>query len=296
MSRGQIRVYQTEMISAYFSNFSINSQIFLICHALKSKIFQFDEEITTLYYPFQLYSPHFFCRRRYVDTMLLKSLNEAEMQQMGMKISATDIYSVNNGSLKDAIVHFGGFCTSELISGNGLLLTNHHCGYGQIQSHSSIDNNLLKNGFWAKDHASELPNPGLTATFIDEIIDVSELALKGVKDRMSVKERQSQIDKNIEVLKSEMELEDYQEVRVRPFYHGNQYFAFITTTYRDVRLVGTPPESIGKFGSDTDNWVWPRHTGDFSLFRIYAGPDNLPADYSEENVPYQPRAFSADFT
>ncbi|MBT8190124.1 MAG: S46 family peptidase [Bacteroidia bacterium] len=223
--------------------------------------------------------------------LLLKSLNEAEMQQMGMKISAEDIYSVNQGSLKDAIVHFGGFCTSELISGNGLLLTNHHCGYGQIQSHSSIDNNLLKNGFWAKDLASELPNPGLTATFIDEIIDISEAALSGVADEMSLKDRQSQIDKNISEWKEKLVLKDYQDVRVRPFFHGNQYFAFVTTTYQDVRLVGTPPESIGKFGSDTDNWVWPRHTGDFSLFRIYAGPDNLPAEYSEENVPYQPKHF-----
>ena len=221
--------------------------------------------------------------------LLLKSLNEAEMQQMGMKLSAEDIYSVNQGSLKDAIVHFGGFCTSEIISANGLLLTNHHCGYGQIQSHSSVDNNLLKNGFWAKDLASELPNPGLTATFINEIIDVSEKALNGVTEEMTVSERQSQIDKNINALQEEMTLESYQDVFVRPFFNGNQYFAFITTTYRDIRLVGAPPESIGKFGADTDNWVWPRHTGDFSLFRIYAGPDNLPADYSEDNVPFKPK-------
>ncbi len=221
--------------------------------------------------------------------LLLKSLNEAEMQQMGMKLSAEDIYSINKGSLKDAIVHFGGFCTSEIISSEGLLLTNHHCGYGQIQSHSSLENNLLKNGFWAKNKKEELANPGLTATLIDQIIDVSEKILAGVTEEMTLKERQSLVDQNIAALKSGYNLADYQDLVVRPFYHGNQYFAFITTTYRDIRLVGTPPESIGKFGADTDNWVWPRHTGDFALFRIYAGPDNMPADYSENNIPYKPK-------
>ncbi len=221
--------------------------------------------------------------------LLLKSLNEAEMQQMGMKLTAEDIYSVNKGSLKDAIVHFGGFCTAEIISSQGLLLTNHHCGYGQIQSHSSIDNNLLKNGFWASDLNAELANPGLFATLIDEIIDVSDQVLSGVDDKMSVKERQSTIDKNIDMMRKERKLKPFQDIIIRPFFHGNQYFAFITTTYNDVRLVGTPPESIGKFGSDTDNWVWPRHTGDFSLFRIYAGPNNEPAEYSENNKPYEPK-------
>lgn len=223
--------------------------------------------------------------------LLLKSLNEAEMQQMGMKLSAEDIYSVNKGSLKDAIVHFGGFCTSELISPEGLLLTNHHCGYGQIQSHSSLENNYLKNGFWAMDRSEELPNPGLTATFINEIIDVTDKILSNVREDMTVSQRQSVVDRNINKLKSNMKIESYQDIMVRPFFDGNQYFAFITTTYRDVRLVGTPPESIGKFGSDTDNWVWPRHTGDFSIFRIYAGPDNLPADYSKDNVPYKSRHY-----
>ncbi|MBT8234312.1 MAG: S46 family peptidase [Saprospiraceae bacterium] len=223
--------------------------------------------------------------------MLLKSLNEAEMQQMGMKLTAEDIYSVNKGSLKDAIVHFGGFCTSELISPNGLLLTNHHCGYGQIQSHSSLENNYLKNGFWAKSHQDELPNEGLTATFISEIIDVTSEVLDGVSEGLSVSERQSVIDKNINKVVEGMEKKAYQDVYVRPFFHGNQFFAFKTITYRDVRLVGAPPESIGKFGADTDNWVWPRHTGDFSLFRIYAGPDNLPADYSPDNKPYKPKHY-----
>ena len=221
--------------------------------------------------------------------LFLKSLNEAEMQSMGMKISAEDIYSVNKGSLKDAIVHFGGFCTSEIISDQGLLLTNHHCGYGQIQSHSSVDNNLLKDGFWAKTKAEELSNPGLTATFINEIIDVTDDVLRKVNDKMSDTERQSIIDSNLEIVRAEIKKSAYQDAYIRPFYNGNQYFAFITTTYRDVRLVGTPPESIGKFGADTDNWEWPRHTGDFSLFRIYAGPDNLPADYSTDNKPYNPK-------
>lgn len=222
---------------------------------------------------------------------LLKMLNEKEMKSMGMKISADDIYSVNKGSLKDAIVHFGGFCTSEIISPNGLLLTNHHCGYGQIQAHSSVENNLIKNGFWAKSYNDELPNDGLTATFIDYIDDVTNKVLKGVLPETSAIERQSIIDKNLEIVKKSYLLKSYQTVMIRPFFDGNQYFAFVTTTYRDVRLVGAPPESIGKFGSDTDNWVWPRHTGDFSLFRIYAGKDNLPADYSPDNVPYTPKHF-----
>jgi hypothetical protein len=221
--------------------------------------------------------------------LLLKSLNESEMQQMGMKLTAEDIYSVNQGSLKDAIVHFGGFCTAEIISSEGLLLTNHHCGYGQIQSHSSIDNNLLKNGFWASNNSEELANPGLFATLIDEIIDVTQDVLAGVNDNMSVADRQSAVDKNIAKLRASKNLKAFQNIIIRPFFHGNQYFAFITTTYNDVRLVGTPPESIGKFGADTDNWVWPRHTGDFSLFRIYAGPNNEPAEYSENNKPYQPK-------
>ncbi len=222
---------------------------------------------------------------------LLKALNEGEMQTMGMKMTAEDIYSINQSSLKDAIVHFGGFCTSELISDQGLLLTNHHCGYGQIQSHSSVDNNLLKNGFWAATKNDELSNPGLFARFIDRIDDVSDKALAGVADNMSDSERQSIIDKNLEGIKGSYTLGDFQDLQIRPFYHGNQYFAFVTTTYNDVRLVGAPPESIGKFGSDTDNWVFPRHTGDFALFRIYAGPNNEPAEYSENNKPYVPKHF-----
>lgn len=220
---------------------------------------------------------------------LLKMLNEAEMQSMGMKLTAEDIYSVNDGSLKDAIVHFGGFCTGEVISDQGLVLTNHHCGYRNIQSHSSIENNLLRDGFWAPGLPDELPNDGLFVTFIDRIDDVTEIALAGVTDDMSTKERQAQIDRNLDAHRATIATDDFTDVIIRPFFHGNQYFSFKTTTYRDIRLVGTPPESIGKFGADTDNWVWPRHTGDFSLFRIYAGPDNEPANYNKDNKPYTPK-------
>jgi len=222
---------------------------------------------------------------------LLKALNEGDMQTMGMKLTAEDIYSVNKGSLKDAIVHFNRGCTSEIISAKGLLLTNHHCGYSQIQSHSTLEKNYLKDGFWAKDRSGELANPGLTATLIARIDDVTKAVLKGVTDDMSPKERQAAIDINLEAVKSHTNVEAHQEVMIRPFYKGNQYFLFVTVTYTDVRLVGTPPESIGKFGSDTDNWVWPRHTGDFSIFRIYANKDNMPADYAEDNVPYTPKHF-----
>lgn len=220
---------------------------------------------------------------------LLKKLNEAEMQSLGMKMSAEDIYSVNRGSLKDAIIHFGGFCTGEVISSKGLILTNHHCGYGAIQSHSSVEKNYLKNGFWANQHSDELPNPGLFATFIVRIEDVTDKALKGIDATMSAEERQSTLDKNLEEIRNTTTRESYQDIVIRPFFKGNQYFLFVSETYNDVRLVGTPPENIGKFGSDTDNWIWPRHTGDFAMFRIYASKNNMPADYSPDNQPLKPR-------
>lgn len=219
---------------------------------------------------------------------LLEGFNEQEMQDLGMELKAEDIYSINKSSLKDAIVQFGRGCTGEVISDQGLLLTNHHCGYGTIQSHSTVENNLLKDGFWAMDQSEELPNPGLTVLFVNRIEDVTEQVLSGVGTEMSPKEKQSKIDQNLEMVRSGAQKEDYQEVMIRPFYYGNKYYLFVTTTYRDVRLVGAPPESIGKFGADTDNWVFPRHNADFSLFRIYADQNNLPADYSEDNVPYRP--------
>ena len=220
--------------------------------------------------------------------LLLKSLNEAEMQSMGMQISAEDIYSVNKGSLKDAIVHFGGFCTGEVISPQGLLLTNHHCGYGQIQEHSTLEHNYLEDGFWAKSMDKELPNPGLFVTFIVSMEDVSDLALTTLPQTWT-KWTANADDEKLAKIKENKKCKYFQEVMIKPFYHGNQYYLFVTETYNDIRLVGAPPSSIGKFGADTDNWEWPRHAGDFSLFRIYTGPDGKPADYSEDNVPMKPR-------
>ena len=221
--------------------------------------------------------------------LFLQQLNEKQMKTMGMKISAKDIYNINSGSLKDAIVSFGGFCTGEVISSKGLVLTNHHCGFDAIQNHSTLERNYIRDGFWAKSLSEEIPNQGLFVTFIVRIEDVSKQILNGVDINMSESERQSAIDKNIAALRKEVKKESYQDSFVRSFFEGNQYFLFVTETYRDVRLVGAPPSSIGNFGKDTDNWMWPRHTGDFSMFRIYAGKDNKPADYSADNVPYTPK-------
>lgn len=206
-----------------------------------------------------------------------------------MKISADDIYSINKGSLKDAIVSLGGFCTAEVISDQGLLLTNHHCGFDAIQNHSSVERNLIQNGFWTTGFGEELTNPGLTATFIIRIEDVSAQILKNLKAEMTEKERAAAIEKNIAALRNSYKKEDTQDLLIRPFFEGNRYYLFVTETFRDVRLVGAPPSSIGNFGKDTDNWMWPRHTGDFSLFRIYANKDNKPAAYSPDNVPYKPK-------
>lgn len=218
-------------------------------------------------------------------------LNEAEMKLMGMKISATDIFNPNAPSIADAVAHFGGGCTSEVISPEGLLLTNHHCGYGHIQKHSSLEHDYLKDGFWAKNKADELPNPGLTATFIIDIKDVTDKILQGVTDDMEESKRQDFVKSNIDILSANTVKESYQDVFIKPFYKGNKYYLFITETYKDVRLVGAPPSAIGNFGMDTDNWSWPRHTGDFSIFRIYANKDNKPAEYSTDNIPYKPKHF-----
>lgn len=220
---------------------------------------------------------------------LLQTLNEARMKQLGMKISASDIYSISKSSLKDAIVSFGGFCTGEVISDKGLLLTNHHCGFDVIQNHSSLQKNYIRDGFWAKNFGEELPNKGLFVTFIVRIDDVTKAALAGVNASMTEMERQNQIDKNLSEARKNAKKETRQDVMTRAFFEGNQYFLFVTETFRDVRLVGAPPSSIGNFGKDTDNWVWPRHTGDFSMFRIYADKNNQPAEYSPENVPYIPK-------
>ncbi len=223
--------------------------------------------------------------------LLLQQLNEKEMRGLGMKISAEDIYSINKNSLKDAIVHFNGGCTGEVISNQGLLLTNHHCGAGQIQALSSLEKNYYANGFWAKNPAEELPNQRLFVTFIIRMEEVTSAVLENVDPKMPEQMRQAQVDRNIARVKELARRESWQETNVKPFFHGNQYFLFVTETYRDVRLVGTPPASIGSYGKDTDNWVWPRHTGDFSVFRIYADANNRPAEYSPDNKPYKPRHF-----
>jgi hypothetical protein len=220
---------------------------------------------------------------------LLEKMNEKHMKSLGMKISAKDIYNINKGSLKDAIVSFGGFCTGEVISSQGLVLTNHHCGFDAVQNHSTLEHNYIRDGFWAKSRGEELPNPGLFVTFIVRIEDVTKEALEDVNASMTEPERQSAIDKNINEIRKKAKKESYQDGFVRGFYEGNQYYLFITETYRDIRLVGAPPSAIGNFGKDTDNWMWPRHTGDFSMFRIYAGPDNKPAPFSEKNIPYTPK-------
>lgn len=221
--------------------------------------------------------------------MLLKQLNESDMQKKGMKLTADDIYSVNQSSLKDAIVSFGGFCTGEMISPEGLLLTNHHCGYGQIQQHSSVENDYLTKGFWAMDKSQELPNPGLTATFIVRMEDVTKQILTGTANAKTEAEREAIIQKNIAKVRQETTAGSHYDAVIRPFFYGNEYYMYVTETFKDIRLVGAPPSAIGKFGGDTDNWMWPRHTGDFALFRIYAGPNNEPAEYSPNNKPYKPR-------
>jgi len=221
--------------------------------------------------------------------MLLQQLNEPEMVSMGMRISAEDIYSVNKSSLKDAILLFGRGCTAEIISDQGLILTNHHCGYGQIQRHSTLEHDYLTDGFWAMNRSEELPNPGLSVTLLVRMEEVTQQVLQGVKDGMSEKDRAAIVKANIAKIEEDAVKGTSYGAKVRPFYYGNQYYVFITETFTDIRLVGAPPSNIGKFGGDTDNWMWPRHTGDFSLFRIYANKDNKPADYSPDNVPYKPK-------
>ena len=199
----------------------------------------------------------------------------ADMQAKGLELTAEDLYSVNNASLKDAIVLFGGGCTGEVVSEEGLLLTNHHCGYSYIQKHSSVEHDYLKDGFWARNRKEELPNPGLTVRFLERMEDVTAEVLSGT-DPDTIRDRETHSEKGL-------------VAQVNALYYGNQYFLYVFRQYSDVRLVGAPPSSIGKFGGETDNWMWPRHTGDFSVFRIYAAPDGTPAEYSPDNVPLRPR-------
>ena len=222
---------------------------------------------------------------------LLQGMNESEMKNLGMKISVKEIYDVNNSSLKDAVPQFNGGCTSEVISDKGLILTNHHCGFDAIQNHSTVEHDYLQDGFWAYKMEDELPNKDMVVMFVVRIEDVTTKILENVANLSTEAEKQKKIQENIATLNNSSPKETWQENKIRTFYDGNQYLLFVTETFKDIRFVGAPPSSIGKFGSDTDNWVWPRHTGDFSLFRIYADKNNRPATYSTENVPYKPKHF-----
>ncbi len=221
---------------------------------------------------------------------LVKALNMKTMQKMGMKLTAEQIYDINNACIKDAIVALDhGSCTGELISAKGLLLTNHHCGYGEIQAHSSVENDYLTDGFWAKKLSEELPNPGKTASFLIRIEDVTEKINAVVTDEMTEDERLAAIKELVKKIETEATGDTHYEAAVESFFKGNNFYLFVYETFHDIRLVGAPPSSIGKFGGDTDNWMWPRHTGDFSLFRVYSGPDGKPAEFSEENIPVKPK-------
>ena len=217
--------------------------------------------------------------------MFVKRLNEVDMQAAGLQLTAEELYSINNSSLKDAIVSFSGFCTGEVISAEGLLLTNHHCGYGAIQDHSTVENDYLTDGFWAMDRSKELENPDLFVDFLIRMEDVTERVLAVVNDEMTEDERAQAIDAEMKAIKTEVTEDNSYICKVKSFYEGNEFYMFMYERFSDIRLVGAPPSSVGKYGGDTDNWMWPRHTGDFSMFRIYAAPDGTPAAYAEENVP-----------
>lgn len=221
--------------------------------------------------------------------MLIKRLNYTDMQKMGLQLTAEEIYSVNNSSLKDAIVQFGGFCTGEFVSPEGLLLTNHHCGYGQIQSHSTTENDYLTDGFWATSKEQELPNEGLFVDILHHMDDVSGKVLEGIDNNTPEQERAKLIGQRVQAIAKEASNNGQYVAYVRDFFNGNEFYLFVYERFSDVRLVGAPPSSVGKYGGDTDNWMWPRHTGDFSMFRVYMSPDGKPAEYSKENVPYKPK-------
>jgi hypothetical protein len=221
--------------------------------------------------------------------MLIKRLNERDMQKLGLQLTAEELYSVNNSSLKDAVVNFGGFCTGEIVSDQGLILTNHHCGYDAIRSNSTVENDILTNGFWALAKDQELPIPGLTATFLIRMDDVTEQVLSAVGDTMSEAERGAAVRGKIKELIDAASEDNEYKIEIKDFFAGNEYYQFTYEVFTDIRLVGAPPSSVGKYGGDTDNWMWPRHTGDFSMFRVYAGADNKPAEYAEDNVPYVPK-------
>jgi len=222
---------------------------------------------------------------------LLKKLNMGTMTELGLKLSAEEIYSINHSSIKDAIVIFGGGCTGEIVSDQGLLLTNHHCGYGRIQAHSSVEHNYLEDGFWAMSKEEELLNPGLGVTFLVKIEDVSEKINSALSDTMNEGERYRKIRDISGEIENAATEDNHYSARVQSFFGGNYFYLMVYETYRDVRFVGAPPSSIGKYGGDTDNWMWPRHTGDFSVFRVYSGPDGKPAEFSEDNIPLKPKHY-----
>ncbi|MDR3133583.1 MAG: S46 family peptidase, partial [Prevotellaceae bacterium] len=221
---------------------------------------------------------------------LIEKLNYAAMQKQGLALSAEEVYSINRSSLKDAVVIFGGGCTGEIISPEGLLLTNHHCGYGIIQEHSSVEHDYLKDGFWAKTRADEIPSPGLSVTFLEQIEDVSNKILPEVANIADEKQRGTKVNEIAKALR-DTATKDQSNIRaaVYPMFNGNAYYLFTYKIYEDVRLVGAPPSAIGKFGADTDNWMWPRHTGDFSMFRVYTDKDGNPAEYAADNIPLKPK-------
>ena len=223
--------------------------------------------------------------------IFLDSLNYDEMQEMGCHLTPEQIFSINNSSMKDAVVRFGRGCTGEIISENGLLITNHHCGYRQIQSHSSVEHDYLTNGFWARSQDEELPNPGLTVSFLVRMEDVTSRINENLSDDMSEQERNQAVVKEATRIEQEAEEGNHYRASVYSFFHGNEFYLMVYEVFQDVRLVGTPPYAIGKFGADTDNWTWPRHKGDFCLFRIYTGTDGKPAPYSEENIPLKPKHY-----
>ncbi|QZT37276.1 S46 family peptidase [Halosquirtibacter xylanolyticus] len=221
---------------------------------------------------------------------LLKKYNMDDLQRLGFRLSADDVYSVNHASLKDAVVLFGGGCTGEVISSEGLVLTNHHCGYSSIQSLSSVENNLLKSGFWAKSRSEELYSPSLKVRFLERMEEVTDKITSNLES-LSKAQQKEKIQERILSLTQELETDLFTEAVVKPILYGNQYFLYVYKVYKDIRLVGAPPSTIGKFGGDTDNWVWPRHTGDFSMFRIYANTDGSPSEYSDDNIPLKTKTF-----
>jgi hypothetical protein len=223
---------------------------------------------------------------------LIGKLNIQKMNSMGCNLTAEQIYSINHSSLKDAVVALDhGQCTAELVSADWLLLTNHHCGFGEIQAHSSVEHDYLHDGFWALKRENELSNPGKTVTFLIRMEDVTDQVLKNVTDDMDDITRFTKVRDEAAKIEKDAKGDTGYETRVRSLYESNKYYLFVYETFKDIRLVGTPPQSIGKFGDETDNWMWPRHTGDFSMFRIYCSPDGKPAEYSKDNVPYHPKSF-----